>query len=129
VIVADTSWISALRDSDDAHHTTAAASDRQIDDEPVIIAAVTLAECLVAPARLGKIDAAEAALRAAFEVEHPDDTAPRRWAVRRAATGLRLPDAIVLETAIHLDARGVATFDARLAQQCRSAGLAVIGPA
>lgn len=127
MIVADTSWVAALRDPQDAHHAAATTVSEQIGDEAVLIASVTLAECLVAPAQLGQVDAAEAALRAAFDVEEPDDTAPRRWAVRRAATKLRLPDAIVLETAIHHQARGVATFDGRLAERSRAAGLDVLG--
>jgi predicted nucleic acid-binding protein len=101
--------------------------ERAIGDEPVLMAAVTLAECLVAPARLGLLDEAESALRAAFDVEAPDATAPRRWAQRRADTGLRLPDAIVLETALHQQARALATFDRRLAEGARGAGLTVLG--
>lgn len=127
MIVGDTSWIVALRDPDDAHHSAAVAVDEAIDDESVLIAAVTLTECLVAPAKLGNVDEAEAALRAAFDVEGYDESAPRRWASRRAVTGLRLPDAIVLETAVHHHASGVATFDARLAACCRTAGLDVLG--
>lgn len=127
MIVADTSWIVALRDPDDAHHDAAVAADAGIGDEPVLVAAVTLAECLVAPAKLGRVEEADAALRAAFDVEVPDDTAPLRWATRRAESGLRFPDAIVLETALHRRARGVVTFDARLAEQCRAAGLDVLG--
>ncbi len=93
----------------------------------MLIAAVTLAECLVAPAKLGNVDEADAALRAAFDIEDHDDSAPRRWASRRAVAGSRLPDPIVMETALHHGARGVATFDARLTASCRSAGLDVLG--
>lgn len=127
MIVGDTSWIVALRDPDDAHHAAAVAVVEAIDDESVLIAAVTLTECLVAPAKLGNVDEAEAALRAAFDVAGYDERAPRQRANRRAVTGLRLPDAIVLETAVHHHARGVATFDARLAACCRAAGLDVLG--
>ena len=127
VIVADTSWVAALRDPADAHHAAAAGSSEEIGDETVLVAVVTLAECLVAPAQLERVEEAELALRSAFDVEILDDTAPARWASRRAASGLRLPDAIVLETALHHGARGVATFDARLAKQCRAAGLEVLG--
>lgn len=129
VIVADTSWVAALRDPLNPHHASAVEVERTIGDEPVLIAAVTLAECLVAPAKLGVLDEAEAALRAAFDVEEPDVSAPRRWAQRRAETGLRLPDAIVLETALHQQAGALATFDARLAERARAAGLRVLGAA
>ncbi len=127
MIVADTSWIAALRDPHDAHHAVAIAISDDIGDEPVLVAAVTLAECLVSAAQLGRLEEADVALRAAFEIESVDDAAPARWASRRATSGLRLPDAIVLETALHHRARGVATFDARLAKQCRAGGLVVLG--
>lgn len=131
MIVADTSWIAALRDPHDAHHGAAMAIGEEIGeeigDEPVLVAAVSLAECLVPAAQLGRLEEAEVALRAAFDIEHVDDAAPARWALRRATSGLRLPDAIVLETALHYQARGVATFDARLARQCRAGGLVVFG--
>lgn len=127
MIVADTSWIAALRDPSDAHHAAAVEVNEEISDEVVLVAAVTLAECLVAPAQLGQVEDADLTLRAAFEVEAVDDTAPRRWASRRAACSLRLPDAIVLETALHHGARAVVTFDARLAKECRAAGLDVLG--
>jgi predicted nucleic acid-binding protein len=127
VIVADTSWVAALRDPHDAHHGAAIAISDEIGDEPVLVAAVTLAECLVPAAQLGALEEADVALRAAFDIDPVDDAAPARWAWTRATSGLRLPDAIVLDTAIHHQARGVATFDARLAKQCRAAGLVVLG--
>lgn len=127
MIVGDTSWVVALRDPHDAHHAAAVAVDEAIGDEPMMLAVLTLTECLVAPAGLGRLPAAEAALRPSFDVEEIDESAPRRWATRRAETGLRLPDAIVLETAVYHRARGVATFDARLAACCRQAGLDVLG--
>ncbi len=88
----------------DAHHRAAVEVSELIAEEEVLIAAVTLAECLVAPAHLGRVDDAELALRAAFEIETADDNA-----ARRAASRLRLPGAIVLETALHHHARAVAT--------------------
>jgi len=129
VIVADTSWIAALRDPLDAHHQAAVAVEHIIGSEDVLVATVTLAECLVAPAKLDCLEEAEAALRSAFDIDTVDHTAPGRWASRRAMTGLRLPDAIVLETALYSQARAVATFDQRLADACRAAGIAVLGHA
>lgn len=126
-VVADTSWIAALRDPADAHHAAAVAHHDAIGDELVILSPVTLAECLVAPAKLGVVDQAEAALRAAFEIADHDAAAPKRWAIRRAESGLKLPDAIVLETAIRVGATAVATFDDRLKAACQSAGLHVFG--
>lgn len=75
---------------------------------------------------MGVIEEAEAALRDAFEICVDDDSAPRRWALRRAETGLKLPDAVVLETALREGAAGIATFNARLARAARAAGLRVV---
>ena len=115
MIVADASWVVALRDPADDHHAQAIAIHRLIGNEDVLLHPVTLAECLIAPAQLGTLDNAAAALRASFEVPEIDHDAPLRWAALRAETGLRLPDAIVLDTALSRDARALATFDARLA--------------
>ena len=91
-----------------------------------MLAPLTLSECLVGPAKLGVIEPAEAALRASFEVAEDDPSAPRRWAARRATTGLKLPDAIVLETALHIGASAIATFDDRLRAATLAAGLQVL---
>ncbi len=61
---------------------------------------LTLAECLVVPARLG---------------------------VLQDATQ-RLPDAVVLDTARHHQARAIANFDARLEAAAHTYGLDVLGP-
>lgn len=128
IVVADTSWVAALRDPEDEHHAAAKTNNETLSAEDrVMLAPLTLAECLVGPARLGVVQEAEVALRAAFEIAEEDDSAPFRWAVRRAETGLKLPDAIVLETAHRQGADAVATFDERLAAACRETGLAVLG--
>ncbi len=126
-VVADTSWVAALRDPADAHHAAALAHHEAIGPDVVVVAPITLAECLVGPAKLGVLHEAETALLAAFEVAVNDEAAPRRWAACRAATGLKLPDAIVLETARQVGAEAVATFDDRLAAACRGIGLHVFG--
>lgn len=126
-VIADASWVAALRDPADAHHVEAVANHRQLGAEVIVLAPLTLAECLVGPARQGVVQEAETALRAAFEISEDDDSAPRRWAMCRAETGLKLPDAIVLETARHEGIESVATFDTRLALASRKAGIRVIG--
>ena len=127
MIVVDASWIVALRDEDDVHHRRAVETFAQIADEDAVLHPVTLAECLVAPARMGVMEEAAALLRASFDVTGMDLDAPLRWAQLRAATGLRLPDAIVLDTALHQRARAVATFDEQLAARACTRGLEVLG--
>lgn len=127
MIVADASWVVALRDPGDEHHSRAVAINGEIADEEALLHPVTLAECLVAPALLGVVESASEGLRAAFVVPDVDDGAPLRWAVLRAETGLRLPDAIVLDTALDLNARAIATFDDRLAASAAQHGLEVLG--
>ncbi len=128
MIVADASWIIALRNPGDDHHRQAVAVSVEIDEEAVLLHLVTLAECLVAPAKLGVLDEAASRLRAACEVIDVDLDAPNRWASLRAETGLRLPDAIVLDTALRHRVRAIATFDERLATHTARRGLEVLGP-
>lgn len=127
MIVVDASWVVALRDPGDDHHGGAVATAREIADEDAVLHPVTLAECLVAPARLGRLEEAFAGLRASFDLADVDPDAPVRWARLRAETGLRLPDAIVLDTALRLHARAVATFDERLAARAAGRGIEVLG--
>ena len=126
MIVADASWVVALRDPSDGDHLSAAAINRGIADEDVWLHPVTLAECLVAPARLGVLQDAVLRLRAAFDIPEVDRDAPVRWAALRAQTGLRLPDAVVLDTAISHRARAIVTFDTRLAETASEHGLEVV---
>ena len=126
MIVADASWVIALRDPSDALHSAAAAINRNLGAESVLLHPLTLAECLVAPARLGALQDAALRLRAAFEIPDVESGAPLRWAAMRAETGLRLPDAIVLDTALRQGARAVVTFDAQLASAAQAHGLDVV---
>ncbi|MXW42761.1 MAG: type II toxin-antitoxin system VapC family toxin [Acidimicrobiia bacterium] len=127
MIVADASWVVALRDPEDRYHERALMVNRDIGGEDVLLHSVTLTECLVAPARLGVLKVASEALRASFRIVDIDDGAPERWATLRVQFGLRLPDVIVLDTALSHGARAVATFDVRLAAASSQRGLEVLG--
>lgn len=124
MIVADASWVIALRDPSDPHHGTAVNDDDTIDEGDVVLHQVTLAECLVGAARLGMVEEAAATLRAAFEILDADVDAPLRWAQVRADHALRLPDAVVVDTAVSLDA-AIVTFDERLRRAALRMGLPV----
>ena len=127
MIVADASWVVALRDPSDRHHSRAVAVNYEIGSENSLLHPVTLAECLVAPARLGVLDEASVRLQAAFDIDIVDPGAPLRWAKLRAETRLRLPDVIVLDTALNRRARAVATFDEQLQTCAADYGLDALG--
>ena len=85
---------------------------------------VTLAECLVGPASSGLLDEAASAFRSAFTIATVDSDAPLRWAALRSATGLRLPDSIVLDTAVVGGANAILTFDRQLATEATRRSIA-----
>lgn len=128
MIVADASWIIALRDPNDPHHATAIALNDATVDEVIALHPLTFAECLVGAARLGELHPAAHAIRAAFEIVDIDDDAPIRWANLRASTRLRLPDAIVLDVAIVHAASMILTFDRQLAAEARTRAISSPAP-
>jgi predicted nucleic acid-binding protein len=123
VIVADASWIIALRDPSDRHHPDAVAFNESTIGEEVLLHPLTLAECLVAPARQGKLEEAAAALRSACRIVDDDEDAPLRWAQLRATANLRLSDVIVVDTAVVHGARAIASSDDRVRRAARAAGI------
>jgi predicted nucleic acid-binding protein len=96
---------------------------------PGVISALTVAELLVGPAKAG--DAAMATLEGFFRFFSdlhmaPFDGATARVAARvRASTGLALPDAAVVATALAHDAPIVITNDARWPGALRGSSLPV----
>lgn len=128
MIVADASWVIALLDPDDIHHQAAKELNDSSTGATVLLHPVTLAECLVGPARLERLNDAASALRSAFETVEVDVDAPLRWALLRATRALRLPDVIVLDTAITHAATSIFTFDERLAVVARSMSIECPAP-
>lgn len=128
MIVLDASVLIAHLDAADRHHEHAEALLLAATEEDLGASTLTLAEVLVAPARAGRLDAAEAALRdlGVDVVALPGDAAPR-LARLRADTGLRLPDCCVLLAARQSGA-ALATFDDRQAAAARDLGIAVHKP-
>lgn len=117
--VLDAGVIIGVLDGADAHHAqarAAIASAIEVGDA-LAVPASAYAECLVGPARRGRdamrvVDAFLADLAA--DVEPITAQVARRAAQLRARHGarLRLPDALVLATALHLGADRVMTTDA-----------------
>ena len=118
LIVLDTGPLIAVLDRDDAHHVAATASLAQARDSgsPMILPASSYAELLVGPTRRGP----EAiALVDDFLAEMPIDVEALTREISRIAarlrgrTNLRLPDALVIATAIHVDSDELITTDRR----------------
>ncbi|GAA1465086.1 PIN domain-containing protein [Microbacterium thalassium] len=126
MIVLDASVAIALLDRADAHHEASVTLLRDHLGDRLAISTLTLAEVLVRPARVGDADRVESGLRALGVSTLPlaahDALALART---RAATGLRMPDAVVVHTAQAADA-AIATADRTLADAARRRGLAVL---
>jgi predicted nucleic acid-binding protein len=109
--VVDASVLIGWLDDRDPHHAAAievlAAVDR------FMVHPLTLAEVLVHPARHGREGEVVARLEAIGMVVSTLPIDPIALARVRAATGLKMPDCVVLVCAMTHEA-GVATFDERL---------------
>ena len=118
--VLDAGVVIAVLDGSDAHHAAAVAAvaDAMDRGDDLVLPASAYAEVLVAPHRRGPeavatVDAFLDALPAA--IEPATRTIAARAAELRAAhgTALRLPDALVIATAVSLGAERVVTTDGR----------------
>ena len=127
VIVLDASVLIAYLDGDDSHHLAAQSLLVEAVDDDLGVNPLSLAEVLVVPARDGRLEPTQAALRD-LEVDalpFPSDTAVR-LAQLRATTGLKMPDCCVLLSADDAAAT-VASFDERLVQTAEARNLPVFG--
>jgi predicted nucleic acid-binding protein len=123
VIVLDASVLIAHLDGADRHHAEARLLLEDHAGEPLASSAITLAETCVSPARAGRLEDAEAALRQLGVQELAIGAgAAGRLATLRAGTGLRMPDCCVLLAALDQEAI-LASFDSRLLAAARELGL------
>lgn len=125
MIVLDASVLIAHLAGGDAH------ADRALDiidtEEELALHPLTLAECLVGPARLHReAEALQAIERLGIGQLSVGVGQPVVLARLRAGTSLRLPDCCVLAAAIEAGAR-LATFDDRLVRVARDQGVEVVG--
>jgi predicted nucleic acid-binding protein len=126
VIVLDASVLIAHFESTDGHHDRAEQLLIDVVDEDLGASPLTLAEFLVGPARADQLNAAQSGLRELEVVTVAiTEDAPRRLALLRVGTGLRLPDCCVLLAAQTAGA-SIATFDDRLANCAVDLGLLVV---
>jgi predicted nucleic acid-binding protein len=126
VIVLDASVLIAFLDRDDIHHAAAEQLLTDAIDDDLAVNPLTLAEVLVAPVRVNRLDPVLATLDALEiqELPFPADTA-LRLAQLRATTGLKMPDCCVLLAAEESTA-SVASFDEGLAQAAEMRNLPVV---
>lgn len=126
VIVLDACVLIAHLASDDAHHERATRLLAGLAGQPKMMSVLTRAEVLVAPARAGRLRAAEDVLDQLYigTSELPCDAAGR-LAELRAHSGLRMPDCCVLLTAEINGPAELATFDERLARAAAERGITV----
>ncbi|HVW81788.1 MAG TPA: PIN domain-containing protein [Mycobacteriales bacterium] len=125
MIVLDANVLIAHLGAADALHDRAVELLVDLADEPLGVSPLTLAEVYVGPARAGKLEVAERAIRALDIAPVPlRPDAPLRLAELRAATGLRLPDCCVLLAAETAGAE-LATFDDRVTRAAGELGLLV----
>jgi predicted nucleic acid-binding protein len=118
--VLDAGVVIAILDASDAHHTAAvsAVAEARERSETLVLPASAYAECLVAPHRRGPdavatVDAFVDALPARIEPATREIAATAAELRARHAGGLRLPDALVVATALTLGADRLITTDAR----------------
>ena len=125
MIVLDATVLIAHLAGDDVHADRALAI---IDtEEELAIHPLTLAECLVGPARVQREDEAlETIERLGIEQLPFGADQPLALAKLRASTSLKLPDCCVLAAAIEAGAR-LATFDDKLARIARERGVETVG--
>jgi len=123
VIVLDASVMIAMLTPIDAHHAKARSLLDQYAADGFLAHAITLAEVLVDPVRLGRGVQRLADLKAmSLQVTASDETESLQLAELRASTGLKLPDCCVLVTAMR-GPSALATFDTQLARAAESLGL------
>ena len=123
MIVVDASALIAHLDADDAQHQRAVERMIELAEQPLGCRSITLAEVVVGPARAGRLEAAERAVRdlGVTEIRLGEGAAPRLAGIR-AATGLKLPDCCVLLAAQDCGAQAVLTLDDRLGRQAKRLG-------
>lgn len=122
-MVLDASVLIAHLDAQDAHHSRATELLLDAVDDLLVTSPLTMAEVLVGPARSGRGDIADGALRELGVGLVPlQSDAPRELAELRVRTRLRLPDCCVL-LAARTAGGYVATFDDRLHRAAAEMGL------
>lgn len=111
----DSGVVIALLDPNDAWHGAASNLLPRLSREAVVMSAVAYAEVLVRPSAAGSVDQVARVLDELVTVVPIDDIAARLAASIRATDGLRLPDALVIASAVACGADELVTTDKQVA--------------
>lgn len=127
-LVADASFIIALLNPRDAHHTWAQSVFSLHEREDIRTTTINLAEAMVRPYQTGQaVDFEEALAELEIHVWNVREGDESELAELRASSRLKMPDALVLFCAIRT-ASSVATADRALAVTVRQGGLKAYCP-
>jgi predicted nucleic acid-binding protein len=125
MIVLDAGVLIAYSETHDPHHKATIRFLAAHADERFSVPVITLSEALVRPASAEEIGSAlKKIMPLGLDVEDLREQDAVALARVRAATGLKMPDALVIHTAERYGG-SVATTDARLAAAAESRGLVV----
>jgi predicted nucleic acid-binding protein len=116
VAVVDASVLIAAIDDADSHHERAIAElEAALDQQTLRVPAVAFSEALVVPYRRSQSygRAVEGGLRRLGRVEPVTPGIASRAAQLRSKRQIKLPDALILATALELRAQEILTFDER----------------
>jgi predicted nucleic acid-binding protein len=124
----DASALIALASDTDPNHSWALEIFRDTAAFGIQMTALTQAEVLVHPARAGKLEKFLKLIGAlGLEITPIEESDSSQIAKIRAATSLKMPDAVVLSQAIKV-AGSIATADKQLAKVAKDNGLGVFSP-
>jgi len=128
VVVLDASALIALCSTSDSHHRWAFEVFSITQGQDLLISALTYAEFLVGPKRQEQLSQVLAGTsKLGLEITPIDQLNAISLGEVRAETNLRLPDAVVIQTAIEHSA-AIATTDAKLAKVARELQIPVYQP-
>ena len=128
LVVVDAGALIALLDENDKHHRWAFGMFQATLGYGLAMPALTYAEVLVHPTRVGQADTFENNIAGlGLDIRPIVDSDTRGLAHIRAESSLKMPDAIVLQLALEEQAT-LATTDKPLAREAQSRGLKVFRP-
>ena len=128
VTVLDASALIALCSTEDDYHRWALDMFSITQGSDLLISALTYAEFLVGPKRQKKLQQVlDGTSQLGLEITALDNLNAISLAEVRATSNLRLPDAVVLQTALE-HSGAIATTDKRLASAARELNIPVYQP-